>query len=143
MPERKHRPHIRKEKLDNIRGNMKIVCVNCGAENPKDSNFCSGCGRHLKRKICVRCGTENADDAVYCRRCGMKLEGDVPEGYSTLPYRNMEGLTAPEFIFILLFSPLAGLIGFLIWYGEKPRKARQSLSIALVMFLFAMIIFLF
>lgn len=73
----------------------------------------------------------------------MMLEGEVPEVYSTLPYRNMAGLTAPEFIVILLFSPLAGLIGFLIWYGENPGKARQSLAIALVMFLFAMIIFLF
>ncbi|MGB9838064.1 zinc ribbon domain-containing protein [Methanothermobacter sp.] len=91
---------------------MKIICRNCGAENPKDSNFCSGCGRRLNREICVRCGTENADNAIYCRRCGMKLEGDVPEGYGTIPYRNMEGLTALEFILILLFSPLAGLIGF-------------------------------
>lgn len=54
-----------------------------------------------------------------------------------------EGLSAPEFIVILLFSPIAGIIGFLFWHGKKPRKARQSITIAAVMFLFFMIIFLF
>lgn len=142
MSGRKARPHLKQEKLDGIGANMKTICGNCGAENPKDSKFCSGCGRNLNRKICLQCCTVNADDEVYCRRCGMKLEGGIPEGYDT-PYRNMEGLKLPEFIVILLFSPIAGLIGFLVWYGEKPEKARQSLTIALVMFLFFMIIFLF
>ena len=54
-----------------------------------------------------------------------------------------DGLSAPEFIVILLFSPIAGIIGFLVWHGEKPRKARQSITIAAVMFLFFMLIFLF
>jgi len=88
-----------------------------------------------KRKLRTRMDPERPD-AIRGKQQNVKTSDHIPS-------TGREGLSAPEFILILLFSPLAGVIGFLIWHGEKPWKARQSITIAAVMFLFYMIIFLF
>ncbi|MBE2900848.1 hypothetical protein DNK57_08625 [Methanothermobacter thermautotrophicus] len=87
------------------------------------------------RKLKTRMDPERADD-IREKPKNVRISEHASS-------RSREGLSAPEFIVILLFSPLAGLIGFLVWHGKKPRKARQSLTIAAFMFLFYMIIFLF
>jgi len=118
---------------------MKVICENCGKENPENRKFCSECGKRIKKKTSMGRGIE----APYPGKCGMKPVNYTASGALSDPCSYRSGLTASEFIFILLFSPPAGLIGFLVWYGKKPKRARQSLTIALVMFLFFMIIFLF
>ena len=89
--------------------------------------------------------SKNELDATFCKECGHKLDDEVnptPEQHYG-PVKSYEGLNAGEFLLILLFSPIAGIIGFISWHDTKPQKAKQAAIIALIMFVLWLIIFYF
>jgi RNA polymerase subunit RPABC4/transcription elongation factor Spt4 len=48
-----------------------MKCKYCGAEVPKESQFCPNCGKDLsKLRKCVKCGEIIDDDATFCPHCG-------------------------------------------------------------------------
>lgn len=57
------------------------VCVNCSAEVPSNSVFCSSCGSKVdevvKREqtgiVCPKCGNTNTEGSAFCFNCGEKL----------------------------------------------------------------------
>ena len=102
------------------------------------AKFCVKCGKNLHEKVnnnCNRCGTKNELDATFCKECGQKLDDEInptPEQHYG-PLKSYEGLNAGEFLLILLFSPIAGIIGFISWHDTKPQKAKQAAIIATIM----------
>jgi ribosomal protein L40E len=50
------------------------VCMNCGEENPNESNFCEECGEkrpeEKKNWVCGACGIENPWQTKWCLECG-------------------------------------------------------------------------
>lgn len=77
-----------------------ITCINCGHQNPDDSNICSACQSKLEkisdslenRKdsnnscdvsspqpnisneiYCSKCGAPNSKESHFCKNCGFKL----------------------------------------------------------------------
>ena len=125
---------------------LKRYCKDCGEENVLSAKFCVKCGKNLHEKVnnnCNRCGTKNELDATFCKECGHKLDDEInptPEQYYS-PLKSYEGLNAGEFLLILLFSPIAGIIGFISWHDTKPQKAKQAAIIATIMFVLWLIIF--
>lgn len=65
-------------------------------------------------KFCKNCGAEVADEAVLCVKCGCSLsqtdKDDKPNG---------------GFAVLGFFAPIVGLILFLVWKKEYPRKAKS------------------
>jgi ribosomal protein L40E len=57
-----------------------MICGQCGADNPKQSNFCRKCGTALgvRSLQCSQCGSENLSDAIFCIDCGKRLSGQKP-----------------------------------------------------------------
>jgi ribosomal protein L40E len=49
-----------------------IPCPNCKQQNPKNSQFCNGCGSKLLQ-ICSKCKQSNPIDASFCSKCGSQL----------------------------------------------------------------------
>ena len=49
-----------------------IPCPNCNQQNPKNSQFCNGCGSKLLQ-ICSKCNQSNPIDASFCSKCGSQL----------------------------------------------------------------------
>jgi ribosomal protein L40E len=50
------------------------VCVHCSRANPKEANYCNGCGRKLLSiPICPKCGNSNPEGSGFCKRCGFAL----------------------------------------------------------------------
>ena len=68
-------------------------------------------------KFCSHCGTQVDDDAVLCVKCGCALEGG----------RRGMGVDAPHagFAILSLFFPLVGLVLFLTWRTDLPRRAKS------------------
>ncbi|HEY0004894.1 MAG TPA: zinc ribbon domain-containing protein [Pyrinomonadaceae bacterium] len=52
-------------------------CGTCGAANIAGSDYCSGCGAHLRVGLtCPACGASQKDQgARFCNRCGKPLAG--------------------------------------------------------------------
>jgi flagellar basal body-associated protein FliL len=69
-------------------------------------------------KYCSHCGVEVNDDAVICIKCGGKISGND---------RPNKGLAVLSFLF-----PIVGLILYLIWISEKPKKAKSCGKGALI-----------
>jgi ribosomal protein L40E len=117
--------------------NLKGTCAVCGSVNPENSKFCMKCGRSLdgnSGNYCSRCGTSNMTGAAFCKECGQNMVMiNTPPQYQG-PAKNYDGLNPLEFLLIVFFSPIAGLIGFVAWHDTKPRKAKISLIIAIIMF---------
>ena len=55
-----------------LKDEEKIICE-CGQQNDKGSNFCSGCGRPLSKK-CPNCGNVLEQDDKFCSKCGKEME---------------------------------------------------------------------
>jgi membrane protease subunit (stomatin/prohibitin family) len=47
-------------------------CASCGELNPKGSNFCLECGKHLNL-TCASCGESVPAKARFCNACGAKV----------------------------------------------------------------------
>lgn len=75
-------------------------------------------------KFCKNCGAEVADEAVLCVKCGCSLsqtnKDDKPNG---------------GFAVLGFFVPIVGLILFLVWNKEYPRKAKSCGKGALIGFI--------
>lgn len=69
---------------------------------------------------CKMCGNKIDDNSEYCHSCGTKIE----KGNAEL--NNETG----EFKFLLaiigFFSPIAGLIFFLLYENKKPKRAKAA-----------------
>ncbi|MDP3035696.1 MAG: zinc ribbon domain-containing protein [Methanobacteriaceae archaeon] len=129
----------------NIQNSFKKTCDKCGTENNSNSKFCVRCGNNLiyTQNKCFQCGTKNSSTSQFCKECGQELEKELVSNPKIQGYENLrirEGLEATEFIIILLFSPIAGFIGFIWWHDTKPLKGKQSAIIAIIMFVIWLII---
>lgn len=51
----------------------KVICGNCGVENPAGSVACGNCGKTLAVR-CPSCGRTCDVGAMVCRHCGFKME---------------------------------------------------------------------
>lgn len=116
-------------------------------------------------KKCNYCGQELEDDAKFCPNCGSTLEEssesnenatsevivDAPKSDQTYYDPNMAAPQQPQsnkkpdnpsFGWGLLgfFFPIVGLILFLVWKGDYPRKAKSCGIGALVGFIFNIIV---
>jgi ribosomal protein L40E len=60
-------------KLENKSSRSAILCPECGAQNPKNSKFCNGCGKNLA-SVCTKCGKSNPLNSSYCGQCGFALQ---------------------------------------------------------------------
>lgn len=65
-------------------------------------------------KYCSTCGAELYDEAVICPNCGCSTSPKVPDKPS-------KGFAALGFFF-----PVVGLILFLVYRNETPRKAKSA-----------------
>ena len=112
------------------------------------------CDKHTGKDaiaVCVNCGKGVCDDCRlklagknYCQECADKLATEKTTLLHSSQNQNVEtydGLDAGEFIFICLFSPIAGAIAYLAWHNRKPKKAQQSCIISVV--LFVILLFLY
>ncbi len=75
-----------KSQIQDIKGIVR--CSKCGAELPKDAQFCNSCGNRVEPKkqelsnaehtpkaaaYCSVCGSEVTDDALFCGTCGNRI----------------------------------------------------------------------
>lgn len=139
----------------------QIKCENCGFLNPDNARFCTNCAHPLVKGLkinCPECGTENVAEARYCQQCAFNLkpggkispvsssgQGRVKKSTYASNFQSNHpeiepGLSAGEAILIILFSPIAGLIGFLVWNDNKPKKAKESCIIGIIMLVIVLFI---
>jgi class 3 adenylate cyclase/predicted ATPase len=53
-----------------------MQCPNCGASNPDNKKYCTGCGSSLRLR-CSACNGENPPQAKFCGDCGASLAAAV------------------------------------------------------------------
>jgi protein phosphatase len=64
-----------------LTGSQKVRCMECGAQNEAESEFCNKCNRPLKQIIptlqterrCGRCGAPVSTQSKFCKKCGSPL----------------------------------------------------------------------
>ena len=70
---------------------------------------------------CRHCGKVVQEDMQYCPNCGYPIQNS--------PYVYHE-TDAPSFLFALIsfFTPLAGLVLYIIWRKDFPQKAKSCMN---------------
>ena len=84
-------------------------------------------------KYCTKCGKELCDEAIVCVGCGCAVNG----GFAS---QNQLVNTAPQkqdapslgYAFLGFFVPIAGLILYLVWKDEMPKRAASAGKGALI-----------
>ena len=75
-------------------------------------------------KHCSKCGADSADNAAFCESCGAPLEAtQQPAAAQPAAPTDKGGFGWGLLGFCI---PLAGLILFLVWKGEKPKTAKAA-----------------
>lgn len=76
-------------------------------------------------KYCSHCGAEIEDEAIVCVKCGCSV---------TNTNRALENPNESTTAYTILgfFLPLIGLILFLLWQNEYPRRAKAAGKGALI-----------
>lgn len=101
--------------------------------------------------FCKNCGNQIADEALFCPSCGtqqresQQTASSVPpanRSYQTPPqqpqYTPAKPCAAPDdapsgaFGFLCFLFPIVGLILFLVWHNEYPKKAKSCGTGAIV-----------
>lgn len=72
---------------------------------------------------CKKCGSEIRDDAVICPHCG--CETGVKSAVT-------EGVPSAGWGVLGFFFPIVGLILYLVWKNESPKKALMAGKGALI-----------
>mgnify|MGYP003306973005 CR=1 FL=1 len=71
-------------------------------------------------KFCTKCGKEISEDAVICIHCGCSIESANASNDS-----DSKSWWCLGFFTSLFLTPLIGLILWLVWKDEAPKKARN------------------
>lgn len=89
--------------------------------------------------FCIYCGKEIADDSKFCPHCGKFVESVQ---YSNAPYQNgVNAYNNPAdddnlgWGVLGFFFPLIGLILYLVWNKEYPKRAKMCGKGALIGFI--------
>jgi uncharacterized membrane protein YvbJ len=100
---------------------IKMKCNQCGADNPKQSKFCSKCGTSLGVPLkCPQCGSNNPGDSLFCIVCGKRLSGIQKSVKGTQrKCRNCGGLNELDALFCVV-------CGDQIIRGSKENLKRKS-----------------
>ena len=84
-------------------------------------------------KHCSKCGADSADNAAFCESCGAPLEmaqqqaaPQQPAAAQAQPAANPADKGGFGWGLLGFCIPLAGLILFLVWKGEKPKTAKAA-----------------
>ena len=72
---------------------------------------------------CKYCGQPIDDRAVICPHCGVATGNDSPAA---------DDAPSPGFAVLCFFFPLLGLILYLLWHDNYPKKARSCGKGALI-----------
>lgn len=101
-------------------------------------------------KKCNHCNQLLEDDAKFCPVCGNKIEETNPENEessqvtttnSDYSYYNQKAdSSSVGFGILSFFFPIVGLILFLVWKGETPRKAKSCGIGALIGVIFNIVV---
>lgn len=70
-------------------------------------------------KYCTKCGYEINEEAVVCPHCGCSVNKSISND------SNSKGWWCLGFFTSLFFTPIIGLILWLVWRDSEPMKARQ------------------
>lgn len=88
--------------------------------------------------FCPNCGKNISDETIYCPYCGRSVAND-PHGYNpnynqgynqgyapnTPPYAPVkEDKVSVGFCILSYFVPIVGIILWIVWHKETPKKAR-------------------
>ena len=66
-------PNMMNQQQQNPPEPQKKICDKCGAEMPKNANFCGKCGNKLS-VVCPGCGAHNPPNSKFCTECGTLLK---------------------------------------------------------------------
>ena len=71
-------------------------------------------------KYCTKCGKEISEEAVICIHCGRSVESANASNDS-----DNKGWWCLGFFTSLFLTPVIGLILWLVWKDDAPKKAKQ------------------
>ena len=84
---------------------------------------------------CIHCGKEIADDSNFCPHCGKYVATNGPVGTQQMSgnvYRSSVDDDNIGWGVLGFFFPIVGLILFLVWNRDYPKRARMCGKGALI-----------
>ncbi|MBR6737244.1 MAG: zinc ribbon domain-containing protein [Clostridia bacterium] len=100
-----------------------MYCKNCGKLNDDDARFCSSCGEKLESDYYHDC------DENDCR-----VEDYERKDYQRAKYGEVNENDAPSVGYGILsfFIPIVGIILFVTWNKQSPKKAKSCIIGAII-----------
>lgn len=95
-----------------------MKCKYCGAEVPKESQFCPNCGKDLSKLR--KCGEIIDDDATFCPHCG--AEQPVYDEDTPSPWRKV--IVIGIAIVVVAILGIGGYY-FMNRKGQEPTKTEN------------------
>lgn len=84
---------------------------------------------------CPECGSEVGEEDLFCEYCGAELT-QTKDSQPVRTQQSQKGLDAVEAAVVvcgsICLSPIIALIAWLIWRGDRPRKAKQTSYVCMV-----------
>src|SRR6187549_142319 len=110
-----------------LKGDTRLVCSNCGADNPAGRRFCDNCGQSLAMR-CPNCGEENRSGARFCGNCGTVLAGPGAEPAPAPNPRSTSqpGVVAERRLVSVLFADIVGFTPMA--EAQDPEAVRELLE---------------
>ena len=97
-----------------------VFCRKCGSQVMGNSLFCPNCGNRVGLNAnfvyCRNCGAHIDEKAIICPRCGVQQS----------PFNRAieEKNVSKAWIILGFLFPLLGLILYLVWHEERPKRAK-------------------
>ena len=82
-------------------------------------------------KFCSHCGAELDDEAIICPKCGCQV-GEINQATSTAKSKEDPNESTTLYLLLGLFIPLVGLILFLVFKDDHPRRSYAAGKGALI-----------
>ena len=106
----------------------ELMCTECGARLPEETEFCPECGNHLnvpkiiapsvaKAQFCSQCGVKLNPTQIFCVKCGTKTDAGFAK-YS------IEKMRITQKRKIQIIAILCGILAFavVVLFAVRPKK---------------------
>lgn len=119
-----------------------MLCPNCNSQFPDGANFCPYCAVPLNDQFNQNPNMNPQPNQQYNQQYNQPPYHQQPNAYGYNPnMQNPDDQPSTALNVIAFFVPIVGLILYLLWKDQYPRKAKKIGKAALISFIIGVVFY--